>query len=64
VDGKGQLATAQISAIDIPLDQAQEEAILLVEWDLTSTGHCKSLQASVITSTIQWDSLCLVTGSP
>jgi len=38
VDGKDQLATAQISAIDIPLDQAQEEAILLVEWDLTSTG--------------------------
>ncbi len=35
VDGEDQPAAAQISPIETPLDQAQEEAIPLVEWALT-----------------------------
>ncbi|KAL0173812.1 hypothetical protein M9458_029780, partial [Cirrhinus mrigala] len=38
VEGEAQPATAQISAIDTPLDHAQEEATPLVEWARTPMG--------------------------
>lgn len=41
VNGKDQMAAAQISPIETLLDQAQEEDIPLVEWALTPIGHCK-----------------------
>lgn len=41
MDGEGQLAAAQMSSIYTPLDQAQEEAVPLVERALTLLGHFK-----------------------
>lgn len=40
VDGEDQAAAAQMSVIEILLDQ--EEAIPLVEWALSPNGHNKS----------------------
>lgn len=40
VDGEAQPATAQISAIDTPLDLAQEETMPLMKCALTPIGHC------------------------
>lgn len=57
-------AAEQISSIDMPLAQAQEEVTLLVEWAHTSMGQivfCMS-KAKAIVSTTQWDNLCLDTG--
>ncbi len=59
MDGKVQPAAAHISAMDTPLDHAQDEAMPLVEWALTPMGHCwpKEDFASVIASIIHLDLL-------
>ncbi len=44
VDGEDQ-SDIRISLKEIPLDQAQEEAIHLVEWALTQIGHCEPTEA-------------------
>ncbi len=66
MDGEAQLAGAHISAMDTPLDHAQDEAMPLVELALTPMGHCwpKEEYAIVIVSTIHLDSLCFVNGDP
>ncbi len=66
MDGKAQLAAAQISALDTPLDHAQEEVKPLIEWAHTPMGHCRPKEeyASVIASIIHLESLCFVTGDP
>ncbi len=66
MDGEAQPAAAHISAMDTPLDLAQDEAMPLVEWDLTPMGHCwpKEEYTSVIASIIHLDSLCFVTRDP
>ncbi len=63
---KAQPAAAYISAMDTPLDHAQDEAMPLIEWALTPMGHCwpKEEYASIIASIIHLDSLCFVTGDP
>ncbi len=50
MDCEAQPAAAHISAMDTPLDHAQDEAMSLVEWALTPMGHCwtKEEYASVI----------------
>ncbi len=65
MDGEAQPAAAHISAMDTPLDHAQDEAMPLVEWALTTMGHClpKEEYASVIASMFHLDSLCFVTGN-
>ncbi len=40
MDGEAQLAAAHISAVDTPLDHAQDEAMPPVELALTPMGHC------------------------
>lgn len=52
-----------ISQIGVPLAQAHEEAIALVEWALMLKGHSWPW-AKDIASTIQWESLCLDTACP
>lgn len=42
MDSEDQPVGAQVSLMDIPLDQAQEKAIPLVEWAFAPIGHCKS----------------------
>ncbi len=66
MDGEAQPAAAHISAMDTPLDHAQDEAMPLVEWGLNPMGHCWSKEeyTSVIASIINLDSLCFVTGDP
>ncbi len=66
MDGEAQPAAAHIAAMDTPLDNAQDEAMPLVEWALTPMGHCwpKEEYASVIASIIHLDSLCFVNGDP
>ncbi len=66
MDGEAQPAAAHISAMDTPLDHAQDEAMPLVEWALTPMGHCwpKEEYASIIASIIHLDSLCFVNGDP
>ncbi len=63
MDGEAQLAAAHISAMDTPLDHAQDEAMPLVEWALTPMGHCwpKEEYAIVV---CHLDSLCFVNGDP
>lgn len=65
VDGEVQPVAAQISQMDTPLDQAQDEAMPLVEWALTPIGHCRPKEecASEIATTIHLDGLCFMTGS-
>ncbi len=60
MDGKALPAVAHISAMDTPLDHAQDEAMPLVEWALTPMGHFwpKEDYASIIVSIIHLDSLC------
>ncbi len=63
---KAQPAAAHISAMDTPLDHAQDEAMPLVVWALTLMGHSwpKEEYASLIESIIHLDSLCFVTRRP
>ncbi len=63
---KAQPAAAHISAMDTPLDHAQDEAMPLVVWALTLMGHSwpKEEYASLIESIIHLDSLCFVTRDP
>ncbi len=62
MDNEAQPAAAHISAMDTPLDHAQDEVMPLVEWALTPLGHCwpKEEYASVIALIIHLDSLCFV----
>ncbi len=55
-----------MSEMDTPLDHAQEEAMPLVEWALTSMGHCNPEEeyANVIESTVHLEIICFVTGPP
>ncbi len=52
MDGEDQPATSQKSEMDTPLDHAQEEAMLLVEWALIPMGHYNPEEeyANVITT--------------
>ncbi len=54
MDGEAQSAALHISKMDAPLEHAQDEAIPLVEWALSPTGHCwpKVEYVSVIASII------------
>ncbi len=63
---QGQPDASQMSEMDTPLDHAQEEAMPLVEWALTSMGHCnpKEEYANLITSTNHLEILCFITGPP
>ncbi len=64
MDGKDQPAAKQMSDKDTPLDHAQEEAMPLVEWTLTTMGHRDPTEeyANVIASTNHPEILCFVTG--
>ncbi len=55
-----------MSEMDTLLDNAQEEAMPLVEWALTPMGHCnpKEEYANVIASTNHLEMFCFVTGPP
>ncbi len=66
MDSEAQPAATHISAMDTPLDHAQDEAMSLVKWAITPMGNCwpKEEYASVIASIIYPDSLCFVTGDP
>ncbi len=59
-------ASLQISAIEAPRSNAQEDAMPLVECALTPRGHGKrrAWYAKTIASTFQWASLCLETAFP
>ncbi len=64
MDGKDQPAASQISEMDTLLNNAQEEAMPLVEWALTPMGHCKPKEEHirVIASTNHIEMLCFETG--
>ncbi len=66
MNGEDQPAASQMSEMDTPLDHAQDEAMLLVEWALTPMGHCNHEEeyAYVIASTNHLQILCFVTGPP
>ncbi len=66
MDGEAQPATAHISAMDTPLDLAQDKVMPLDERALTPMGHSwpKEEYASLIASIMHLDSLCFVTGDP
>ncbi len=53
MDSEAKPVATQISAMDTPLDHAQEEAMPLVEWAPNPMGHSKSKEeyARVIEST-------------
>ncbi|XDV20319.1 hypothetical protein PO909_025668 [Leuciscus waleckii] len=65
-DGEAQPAAIHISCKAIPLDQAHDEAMLLVECALTPNEHCIPLEvyASAMASTIYLDRLCFDVASP
>ncbi len=54
MDGEAQSAASHISEMNAPLEHAQDEAMPLVEWALSPTGHCwpKVEYVSVIASII------------
>ncbi len=64
MDGEDQPAASQIPDMDTPLDNAQEEAMPLVEWALTPMGHRDPTEeyANVIASTNHLEILCFITG--
>ncbi len=66
MDGETQPAAAHISAMDTPLNHAQDTEMPQVDRALTPMGHCwpKEEYDSVIVSIIHLDSFCFVTGDP
>ncbi len=61
--GVAQPAALQMSAIEVPRTDAQEEETPLIECVLIPREHgkCQAWYAKTIASTIQWTSLCLET---